>query len=130
MGFPKIPRVFLILLLFSWGCLRKDSVPEGLIQPPAMRSILLDMQASQVYVGNLAVTPGKAVDRDLQVKQIYREILEIHQVTEKHFLISYHYYEMHPILLKAVYDSMLSEVNRRRAALDSMHLKSRPVFAP
>jgi len=59
------------------------------------------------------------------LKYYYQQILELYHLNHQQFMRSYEYYVMHPVIMKMVYDSLLSDVKRRQVELDSLLIKKR-----
>ncbi len=104
---------FLLILLFS--CKEKyPPVPKDLIQTPAMEQILSDMLIADA----LSETRGLGgVNEKLFTEQYYATIFKNHGVTRELFVKSYHFYEDNPVILNNIYDSVLSDISKREAAV-------------
>jgi hypothetical protein len=114
--------VILYMVMLA-ACKHHERVPKSYIQPEEMKQILLDMQAAQAYVDNMPY--DSLHPRQEKLKYYYQQILELYHLNHQQFMRSYEYYVMHPIIMKMVYDSLLSDVQRRQAMLDSLLIKKR-----
>ncbi|MBX5439068.1 MAG: DUF4296 domain-containing protein [Thermoflavifilum sp.] len=105
------------------GCKHHERVPRSYIQPKEMKEILLDMQAAQAFVDNMPY--DSLHSREEKLKYYYQQILALYHLDHQQFMKSYEYYVMHPVIMKMVYDSLLADVKRRQALLDSLLIKKR-----
>lgn len=118
-----IEYCIIISMVMLAGCKHHERVPKSYIQPEEMKQILLDMQAAQAYVDNMPY--DSLHPRQEKLKYYYQQILELYHLNHQQFMRSYEYYVMHPVIMKMVYDSLLSEVKRRQVELDSLLIKKR-----
>jgi Domain of unknown function (DUF4296) len=108
-------RVIPFLLVLLLACKEKyPSVPKDLIQTHAMEQILADMLIADA----LSETRGLGgINERRFTEQYYATIFKNHGVTRELFVKSYHFYEDNPVLLNTVYDSVLSDISKREAAV-------------
>jgi hypothetical protein len=99
-------KVFLltISLTFLFAC-KDESLPEGILAPKKIEPILWDLiRADQALPSQYIVdTTG---DRAVKSKEMYRQVLLLHRVSEADFKKSFRYYQSHPTALKPVLDSL------------------------
>lgn len=110
----------LLLLLLVAACGEADKVPKGILEKEQMRDVLLDMSLADGYSMSLLETNARPMPdsiRQEHVKVYYGQILALHGLTVKGFMASYRFYEGHPDRLKSVYEMVMTELGRRKAAL-------------
>ena len=114
-------RIVIVFFLLALGaCGEADKVPKGVLTKEQMRDVLLDMTMADAYSNNNEDprTPLPDSVRRQRVKLYYRQILDLHHLTEPEFQKSYSFYESHPDRLKEVYDMMMDVATANREALD------------
>ena len=58
--------------------------------------------------------------REERLKYFYVQILSIHNIDKEKFMASYHFYEIHPDLLKKVYAKMQTAIDSKNDYTDSL----------
>ncbi|GAA0523768.1 DUF4296 domain-containing protein [Chitinophaga japonensis] len=121
------------LLLCVAACGMADRVPEGVLPKEAMRDILVDMNLADAHSYDVSPMRGGPLPdsvRQVQVKEYYRQILDLHGVSVKKFMDSYHYYESHPDRLKEVYEMMLESIAQYRRIQEAEERKEQYAADP
>src|ERR1051325_6999036 len=101
-----------IIFLLVWSCSKpKEKVPDHLISPDSMVSILVDIHLVEA-AANITrlndVQPFKA-------PQLYPAIFKSHQTDSATFHTSFDYYLQNPKKLEAIYEKVLNELSRRES---------------
>jgi len=103
------------------ACGQADKVPADVLSKEKMRDVLLDMNIADAHSYDIRPVDNMPLPdsiRQLKVKEYYRQILDLHQVSVKDFMKSYSYYESHPDRLKEVYGMMLAAAAQKRGLLE------------
>ncbi|WP_343668647.1 DUF4296 domain-containing protein [Chitinophaga sp.] len=112
--------IFVCFLLVLMACGQAGKVPEGVLQKEEMRDVLLDMTMADALSTNNEDprTPMPDSVRRYRVKLYYKQILDMHHLTQAQFQKSYDWYESRPDRLKEVYDMMMEAATANREDLD------------
>lgn len=103
------------------ACGQADKVPPNVLSKEKMRDVLLDMNIADAHSYDIRPVEGMPLPdsiRLLKVKEYYRQILDLHQVSVKEFMKSYSYYESHPDRLKEVYVMMQAAAGQKRSIME------------
>lgn len=103
------------------ACGQADKVPSNVLSKEKMRDVLLDMNIADAHSYDIRPVDGMPLPdsiRQLKVKEYYRQILDLHQVSPKEFMKSYSYYESHPDRLKEVYVMMQEAIGKKKSLLE------------
>ena len=105
--------IALFILFLCMACGQNGAVPRNIVSKEKMRDILLDMNLAESYGRNLSGDvsqrdTGRVADslREIKVKVLYTQVLQLHGVTIEEFMKSYHYYENHADRMEEVYKMM------------------------
>lgn len=119
----KSPNI-LFVVFFMLSC--NSSVPEDVLPPNKMQSVLWDMmQADELtdyYVIKDSSYRGLAKHADY-----YQKIFAFHKISKQDFTRSISYYENNPVKLKAILDS-LQKFGERLQKADSTRKADVPVI--
>lgn len=114
--FLKFLSVMLFFLLLS-SCGKKEvEVPEGIINPETMTSIIVDLSIAD---GGQNVSYSAGNSRRYDIWVFYQAVLERHGVTQEQFMQSLDWYADHIKLINEVYDNALTEINLKREKLNT-----------
>ncbi len=114
-------RVSIIALLLFFSCKQKTKVPNTILPIDKMEKILLDMlRADEFY--NQKQTDSATID-SFSRTNLYKAVFTLHKTNKNEFNKSLNFYESHPDLLKIVFDSMHSKVNKRPPVKTELPLK-------
>jgi hypothetical protein len=106
----------LFFLLLS-SCGKKEvEVPEGIIKPETMTSIIVDLSIAD---GGQNVSYSAGNSRRYDIWVFYQAVLERHGVTQEQFMQSLDWYADHIKLINEVYDNALTEINLKREKLNT-----------
>jgi hypothetical protein len=99
---------WLKLALFSLlvSCGGSNSVPDSVIQPEKMETLLFDMLRADQFLADYVFPLDSTVSKPKESVALYNKIFEIHGVTADQFKKSFGYYSDHPALLRIVMDSI------------------------
>ena len=108
-------RTIPLLLILLFSCKEKHPpVPKDIIQTKPMELILSDMLIADA----LSETRGLGTVSEKQyTEEYYVTIFKNHNVSREQFLKSYKFYEDNPVILNNIYDSVLSDISKREAAI-------------
>ena len=101
--------VSLLLPVIFFAC-SSGPVPNNIFKPASMQKVVYDLMQVDEYM-NVAKRDSA---EDVRAKRsiLYEQVFRIHNTTRKEFYSSYKYYQQHPDLHKALFDSLLSQMNR------------------
>jgi hypothetical protein len=99
----KYSSLFLFVVIFS--CKSKNS---AILVPDTMKVVIWDMmKADELYSRLTAKDSISTTEKKKQLNiRLYEEVFSIHHITRGSFDSSYFYYSSHPVLLKALLDSV------------------------
>lgn len=95
----------LFLIFIACSCSSENNVPDGILPPAKMETILDDLMRADEYLTNHLLR-DTSIKRDSMSKIFYQKVFQLHKVSKETFKSSMNYYEMHPDLLKPVLDSL------------------------
>ena len=105
--------IYSFSLVCLWSCRPSDKIPENIIKPEKMKSILWDVIRAQSLAQETA-----AKDTTLSVatetKILSQKVFEIHKTDSVRFAQSYSWYVKHPETLKLIFDSLYAQKQRLR----------------
>jgi hypothetical protein len=114
-----IRTCIVLLAVLALSSCRGDKQPGDLLPAAKMTSILKQMLTADEWITwqrekdtSFAVLP-ESVHR-------YRAIFASEGITETRFRSSFHYYKQHPVLMRAIFDSL-----QKQPLLDSVHPRGR-----
>jgi hypothetical protein len=115
----KIGHVFLLLVLSACS---SGPVPRSVIQPEKMQKIVHDLIQVDEFINNFIVK-DTTVDIKKKRSVLYNQVFKINNTDRKEFYSSYKYYQQHPDIQKALYDSLYQTLNRKAIEVDSTKAK-------
>lgn len=96
--------------IFSCGT-PKDPVPDNLLSPDSMVSILVD-----IHLVEAASSVTRLNDvQSFKAQELYPAIYKSHHIDSAAFRRSFDYYLKHPEKLEAIYEKVLNELSRRES---------------
>ena len=104
-------RVSIIVLVILFSCTQKTKVPKNILPPGKMEKLLLDIMKADELVNQKKADSSR--NDSFNRGNLYKTIFALHKTNNQEFRKSFLYYETHPEMLKAILDSMHSEVNRK-----------------
>jgi hypothetical protein len=109
----------LILVLFLGAlyaaCASKDKIPRDILPPEKMREVLWDMTRAGEFLAGYVLLRDSSIDKAAESQKWYQKVYDLHQVSEARFKKSFAYYQEHPMLLKAIFDSLAGRQVTARA---------------
>jgi len=105
--------IYLYLLFLFTACSQKP-VPEGILAPAEMEKVVYDILKADEYINNF-VSKDTTVNIKMKRSIIYEQVFKLHNTNRKDFFTSYKYYQEHPDIQKALFDSLLTTANREKA---------------
>lgn len=112
--------IYIFFLLVLMACGQAGKVPDGVFPKEKMRDVLLDMVMADAYSyenPDPRVPLMDSVRKDRE-KIYYRQILDLHHITQAEFKKSYDWYESRPDRMKEVYDMMMTIATEKREELE------------
>lgn len=100
----------LMLILVSCS---GEKIPSGIIAPVNMKKIMFDLMKADNYVNNYVLKDTTLTSKQQHFKY-YQQVFTIHKTDKKTFYNSLTYYQQHPDINKALFDSILTYANRER----------------
>jgi hypothetical protein len=113
---------FLATLVIAITACSSSAVPGDIIEPHKMKLIVYDLIRADEWT-NLRASTDTAFKKDVEVMKIYKQVFSIHHINHKEFYKSYRYYQAHPDINKALFDSLISHANRKRLVPDTSKTK-------
>jgi len=109
--------IFICVLLYFASCSGRNAVPDGVLPPAKMQTVLWDVMRADEVVNYYANTDTayKRVDSNL-VR--YQQVFKLHDITAQTFHRSMQYYQQRPHVLQPILDSLKS-YSERKAVLPS-----------
>jgi hypothetical protein len=105
--------VTFICLISIISCVKKEKMPEDILKPDKMQSVLWDVLKADALVAQIIIkdTTKKADAENLRLQQ---EVFRIHNISRATFEKSYSYYKENPGKLKQIIDSVIVQAERNR----------------
>jgi Domain of unknown function (DUF4296) len=105
-------RTFLLIVIISTllipGCKNKDAVPNSVLPRDKMQAVLWDMMRADQFLSDYVLNKDTSLKRATESIKLYQQVLAINGITKEKFERSFSYYKAHPILLKAIMDSIVN----------------------
>src|SRR5258706_11809173 len=100
------------VVVFFIGCSKpREAVPDKLISPDSMVSILVDIHLAEAAVNITRINDLQS----FKAQQLYPAIFKSHQTDSTIFHSSFDYYLKHPEKLEAIYEKVLDELSKRES---------------
>ncbi len=99
-----LPIIIAALLISSCG--RKEGAPSGILPADKMQALLWDMMRADQFIGDYVVNIDSSLSRKDESIGLYREILDLHRISQEEFRESFYYYRARPELMKVIMDSI------------------------
>jgi len=109
----KFAPIIFLYLLFSCHGKTSVEVPEGIIPPDTMTSVLCDVHILQAS-SQLGYSQSP---NDTSLQLAYESIWKKHHLTDSSYNQNMRYYCDHAKLLDSVYEKVLNTLNRQKAEL-------------
>jgi hypothetical protein len=108
------------------GCSEKQNVPNNVLSPDKMRSVLYDVFRADELMG-IYLPKDSSYKAPVKRAGIYQTVFNAHKISRDDFKRSMNYYESHPDLLKKILDSLQKQVNNPVIRKDSLSKKMHAV---
>jgi len=102
----KQKTVVFFFMLFVIGCGNKNSLPDGIMQPQQMKTIVRDLMRADDFVSGYLIRKDSSLKQTTESLKLYNEIFAINKTSRNDFKKSFDYYTSHPDLLKQIMDSI------------------------
>ena len=101
-------RVVIAFVLFFGviSCNNADKVPRNILSQGQMESLLQDIMKADQFLSDYVLYIDPSKKREVEGVKMYNQVFAIHQVEPDKFYKSLDYYQQHPALLKAIFDSI------------------------
>ena len=109
--------LFIILIIFTFGCIQDKKIPKDILQQNEMRKIMWDLMRADAYVANFIMKDSTKNQKE-ESAILYEEIFKIHSITREIFKKSLAFYEGRPDLFKTISDSLRSDERKVQQYLD------------
>ena len=106
-------KCILICILALCIACSSGPVPKGVIEPEKMEGVVYDLMQADELLNNF-VPKDTGVDMKKERSMYYGKIFKIHGTNKKQFYTSFKYYQQHPDLQKALFDSLNQKAKRKR----------------
>ena len=107
-------RALCIGLILIFIACSGHQVPKGVLEPGKMEKVVYDILKVEEYV-NTFVAKDTTLNVKKQRSTFYAEVFKLHNTNRKEFYSSYKYYQQHPDMQKALFDSISAEAGRATA---------------
>ena len=92
--------------IFILSCKNNNEVPASILPVNKMKVVLRDMMQADIFVNDYILSSNPSLNKDSVRLIKYSEVLAIHQISKLQFQKSFNYYQLHPLQLKTVMDSI------------------------
>lgn len=100
-----------LLLFITPGCKNKDSIPGTVLPPKKMQAVLWDMMRADQFLNDYVINKDTSLKKIPESLKYYQQIFAIHKINKEQFQQSFSFYQTHPVLLKALMDSISNFVS-------------------
>lgn len=125
----KSPAIFL-LLLFMASCSNRNDIPNNIILPDSMASIMKDVIMAESYSSQYILKDSLKKDKVKANQNLLEDIFKVHHISRTEFKNSLVFYESRPDLNKKIFDSLNSDQARHRNDLFAPQVKAKPFPLP
>lgn len=99
-----------LLLLLVCACATEPAPPADLLPPETFRAVLCDAQLVEARLNQELLLDHR---NKLPQDKYYDELFRKHKVTKEAFRTTFDWYTEHPEELKAIYDSVLIDLQHK-----------------
>lgn len=97
--------IFFLLLIIT-SCGKKNKVPRDVLPQKKMQVILWDMMRVDQFLADYVLNKDTSKNKTTESLRYYQQVFAIHKISKEEFQRSFAWYKTHPVLLKAVMDSI------------------------
>jgi hypothetical protein len=105
--------IILMTVLIFVSCNKKNHIPSSVIKPAQMQNILWDMIRADILAQEI-IKKDSSQNLKSASLAIAEKVFAIHKTDQAKFKKSIDFYEKHPALLKAIFDSINAIQTRNR----------------
>lgn len=98
--------ILLMIMGLLQACGDKNKMPPDILPQPKMQAVMWDLIRGADFLNNYVFFKGQPVDQVAESEKWNKKIFEMHKISKEQFDKSYAYYQQHPMLMKAVMDSI------------------------
>jgi hypothetical protein len=104
----KSQLLIIYVSFFIAGCKSKEAVPGNVLPQKKMQAVIWDMMRADQFLANYVLNKDSSLNTKTESIKLYQQILTINQVSKEKFERSFSFYKSHPVLLKAIMDSIVN----------------------
>lgn len=111
----------LLILSFTYfivGCKNKEVIPENVLPPQKMQTVLWDMMRADQFLSDYVLNKDISLKKEIESIKLYQQIFTINHVTKEKFQTSFAFYQSHPSFLKIIMDSIANTTAARAAPVE------------
>ena len=120
----------LFLVVFLAACSNRDDIPNDIIPPDSMCSIMKDVIIAEQYSNQYIAKDSLKRDKLKANQDLLEGIFKIHHTTRMEFKNSLTFYESRPDLNKRIFDSLAADASRHKADLYTPRTLIKPLPVP
>ena len=102
----RVGLTILVVAALLASCSDKNKLPENVLPHAKMQAVMWDIIRANDYLNNYVFYKDPATDKLAESEKWNNKVFEFHKITRQQFKISYEYYQQHPLLMKALMDSI------------------------
>lgn len=95
-----------LLIFFLLSCKGKNKIPAGVLPQKKMQAVLWDIMRADQFLSDYVLSKDSGINKVTESLKYYEQIFAIHKTTKEQFQKSFSFYKDHPMLLKAIMDSI------------------------
>ena len=81
-------------------------MPKGVLPRKKMQEVMWDMIRAGEFLNSYVFNKDTSLDKIAESQKWHNKIYQLHKITKRDFDRSYAYYESHPVLMRAILDSL------------------------
>lgn len=109
-------RAFGLVLLFT-ACTNKNKIPSDVLPPEKMEKVMWDMIQADRFSSQFLEKDSAKLNVKTETFKLYEKVFQLHKITRDEFVHSFKFYLNRPDINRALFDSLSSRANNRRAEL-------------
>jgi hypothetical protein len=99
--------LLLILVVLSLAsCRNRKSIPKDVLPKQKMQAVLFDLMRADQFITDFIINKDSSFKLDEESIKLYGKVFALHHITKEEFSRSFKYYNDHPVLLRAILDSI------------------------
>jgi len=102
----RISLLIALAVIFTAGCKNKNVIPNNVLPEKKMQAILWDMMRADQFLADYVLNKDSLLNKTTESLKYYQQIFAIHKTSKEEFQHSFSFYKSHPVLLKAMIDSI------------------------